>query len=156
MHKRIPMAELTELLLLQMENGGKARLTVTGGSMLPMLRPHRDAVELIIPQSNPEKGDIILYRRENGVYVLHRIIATDDEGYICSGDNQVMREPVKPEQVLALVVGYIRKGKYRSTDAFGYRLYNGLWTGLFPLRGIYIAIRRPLGKLYRKCKNLRT
>lgn len=150
MHKRIPMAELSELLLLQMENGGRARLTVTGGSMLPMLRPHRDAVELITPNGMQKKGDIILYRRQDGDFVLHRIIALGENAYICSGDNQVMREPVKPEQVLAVVDGYIRKGKKRSIHGFGYRLYKGLWVGAFPLRGIYIAIRRPLGRLRRK------
>lgn len=152
MHKRIPMAELSELLLLQMETGGRAQLTVTGGSMLPMLSPHRDAVELTLADRPLKKGDIILYRRENGAFVLHRIIALRDGAYCCSGDNQVMREPVKPEQVLALVDGYIRKGKRRSVDGFGYRLYKTLWVALFPVRGIYIAIRRPLGRLRRKWK----
>jgi hypothetical protein len=152
MYKRIPMAELAELLLLQMENGGRARLTVTGGSMLPMLHPHRDAVELVIPRNAPEKGDIILYRRENGAYVLHRIIRVCEDGYLCSGDNQVMREPVKPEQVLAVADGYIRKGKSCTMDKPGYRLYKGFWQLTFPLRGIYLAVRRPLGRLYRKWK----
>ena len=146
------MTELSELLLLQMENGGRARLTVTGGSMLPMLRPHRDAVELIAPDETGKKGDIILYRREDGDFVLHRIIALEDGQYICSGDNQVMREPVKPSQVLAVVDGFVRKGKRRSIYSFGYRLYKGLWVGAFPLRGIYIAIRRPLGRLRRRWK----
>ena len=152
MQKRIPMAELVELLLLQMENGGRARLTVTGGSMLPMLHPHRDAVELVMPQTTPEKGDIILYRRENGAYVLHRIIRVCEDGYLCSGDNQVMREPVKPEQILAVTVSFTRKGKHRTLDSFGYRLYKGFWQLTFPLRGIYLAIRRPLGRLCRKWK----
>lgn len=151
-HKRIPMEALSELLLLQMEKGGRAHLTVTGGSMLPMLRPSRDAVELIAPTGERKKGDIILYRRASGAFVLHRIIALKDGGYICCGDNQAEKEPVAPEQMLAVVDGYIRKGKKRRIDGFGYRLYKGLWVGAFPLRRLYIAIRRPLGKLYRKCK----
>ena len=120
--------------------------------MLPMLRPKRDAVELIELRTAPGRGDIILYLRENGQYVLHRIIAVKETGYLCSGDNQHVREPVTRDQILAVVDGFIRKGKHRSIRDFGYRLYKTLWLWGFPLRGVYIALRRRLGKLRRKWK----
>lgn len=146
----IPMEDLVQLLLLQMENGGKAKLTVTGYSMMPMLRNRTDTVELKINEGRQKKGDIILYRRENGSYVLHRIIGLWDSGYICSGDNQAVREPVSEQQVIAVVDGFWRNGNRYSLDHAGYRLYTAICVGLFPLRGVYIAIRRPLGKLFRK------
>lgn len=148
--QKIPMKELAELILLQLENSGKATLTVTGHSMLPTLRERRDSVILKIPDAKQKIGEIILYLRENGQYVLHRIIDMDEGGYICSGDNQVMREPVTHSQVLAVVTGITRKGKIYSVDSLAGRLYRVFWVGMFPLRKYYIALRRPLGRLRNK------
>ena len=70
---QIPMEELMPILQLQMENGGSAVLPITGTSMMPMLRNGIDSV-VIIPVSRPlKKGDIPLYKRDNGKYVVHRI-----------------------------------------------------------------------------------
>lgn len=148
----IPMEALSELVMLQLEKTGRARLTVTGYSMQPMLYYGRDTVELIPVSGRQKPGDIILYRRENGQYVLHRIIALTPEGYICSGDNQAMREPVKHEQLLAVVDGFIRKGKRYTLEAAGYRLYTWIWVNFFFLRKCYIAIRRPMGRLRKKIR----
>ena len=62
----IPMEELMPLLQLQMETGGSARLTVTGSSMMPMLRDRKDQV-FLEPITGPlKKGDLPLYRRTDG------------------------------------------------------------------------------------------
>ena len=77
---RIPMASLAELIQLQLEKGGRATLTVTGVSMYPMLRNCVDKVVLIPITGRQKKGDIIFYRRDNGQYILHRIISVTQEG----------------------------------------------------------------------------
>lgn len=146
------MEQLAELITLQLENGGRARLTVTGSSMLPMLRSRRDSVELVPPSSLQEKGDIILYRRKNGQYVLHRIIALADQGYICCGDNQASRELVEKTQLIAAVDGFVRNEKNCSLHAPGYRFYCWLWVNLFFLRPGYIWLRRRLGKLLKRLR----
>lgn len=146
----VPMEALAKLIVLQLENGGKANLTVTGSSMMPMLYHLRDSVSLVSAAPQQKKGDIILYRRENGSYVLHRIIAVTPGGYICSGDNQAMREPVSPAQVLAVVDGFVRNGRAYSLSIFWYRLYRAVWVELFFLRPCYIAVRRRLGRLRTK------
>ena len=148
----VPMEALAELIALQLERGGRASLTVTGSSMMPMLYDRRDSVTLMPVGDQLKKGDVILYRRENGRYVLHRIIALEKEGYVCSGDNQAMREKVLPAQVLAVVDGFTRKGKTCSNNAFWYRLYRAVWVELFFLRPCYIAIRRRLGRLRAKLR----
>ena len=146
----VPMEVLSELIVEQLQQGGRAKLNVTGISMMPMLYNRRDAV-LLIPVSHRQKrGDVILYRRENGRYVLHRIIAVTSNGYICSGDNQAMREPVAHQQLIAVVDGFIRNGKNYTLDHPGYRFYQAVWVGLFPLRPAYIALRRWLGKIRRR------
>lgn len=152
--RSIPMEELYKVILLQLENGGRARLTVTGRSMLPLLRAYRDAVELVPVSGRLKNGRIILYRRENGQFVLHRIVRQRENGYICCGDNEAAREPVSDTQLLAVVEALVRKGKRITMDAWGYRLYTALWVGLFPLRGCYIAIRRLCGRCYRSMRKL--
>ena len=148
----IPMEELYKVLLLQLEQGGRAGLTVTGRSMLPLLRAHRDKVELIPISDRQNKGDVILYRRENGRFILHRIVELTENGYICCGDNEAAREPVKHDQLLAVVDTLIRKGKRITKDTFCYKVYVALWVGLFPLRGVYIKVRRWCGRNYRKLR----
>lgn len=150
--RAIPMDALSELVMLQLEKGGRAQLTVTGYSMRPMLRNRKDTVELVPVDGHRKPGDIILYRRENGQYVLHRIIALDGDGYICSGDNQAMREPVKDAQLLAVVDAFTRKGKRYTLDAPAYRVYTWLCVKCFFLRKYYIAFRRLAGRLLHKFK----
>lgn len=142
----IPMEELAKLLQMQLDNGGRATLTVTGVSMLPMLRDRRDSVELITATQPPKKGDLILYRRVNGQYVLHRIIRADAEEFICCGDNQWEQESVAASQMVAVVQGFSRAGKSYTVTHMSYRLYVWLWTGLFPVRRPLIALRRMLSR----------
>ncbi|MBO5838017.1 MAG: S24/S26 family peptidase [Clostridia bacterium] len=141
----IPMQSLMQLLQVQLQEGGRANLTVTGYSMHPLLRNRRDSV-VLVPPGKQKKGDIILYRRESGQFVLHRIIQQEQQHYICSGDNQVMREPVTREQILAVVDGFTRKGKSYSLDHPGYRVYTWMWVELFALRKYYLFIRRHLAR----------
>lgn len=150
----LPMQELVELVKLQLSEGGFAKLTVTGCSMLPMLRDGRDTVDLIPVDKLQKKGAVILYRRENGQYVLHRIIQVCGGSYICSGDNQYMREPVAQTQLIAVVNGFTRKGRHYTCKHFGYSVYTAAMVGLFFLRRPYIALRRMLGRLGRKIRKL--
>lgn len=148
----VPMESLVEIIELQLESSGKANLIVTGSSMLPMLRDRRDMVTLI-PASNPKKGDVVLFRRKTGRYILHRIVAVTKDGYICCGDNQAVLEPVTGEQMIGAVASFIRKRKHYTVDAPGYRLYTAVWVNLFFLRRPYIALRRCMGRIRRKLRN---
>ena len=151
---KVPMETLMEVISLQLANGGKALLAVTGNSMEPMLRHHRDSVMLVPAEGRQEKGTVILYRRDNGKYVLHRIIALTEDGYICCGDNQKEKEAVSSNQQIAAVASFIRKGKHVSVENKMYRLYTFLWTEAFFLRPGYIAVRRALGRIYRKLRRI--
>lgn len=148
----IPMAELVQLLQLQMETAGSAPLTVTGNSMYPMLKHRRDSV-VLTPVTKPlKRADLILYRRQNGAYVLHRILRVKGEQLICCGDNQYRTETIDARQVLAVVTAFTRKGKtYQVTDK-GYCRYVAFWVGLHPLRWLYLGPRRVLGYIRRAIK----
>lgn len=146
----IPMESLAELIRLQLKERGSASLTVTGDSMYPMLRNCRDQVELIPVSYRQDKKEIILYRRDNGRYILHRIVEVTRDGYICCGDNQFEKEFVRHDQLLAVVDGFTRNGKQYTLQHLGYRLYAAIWVGLFPIRRYLLALRRWLGRLHRR------
>lgn len=151
MMQSIPMEELLGILRTQMERGGMAHLVVTGFSMYPTFRHRRDQVLLVEPKKAPKRPDVILYRRDDGRFVLHRIVRmADADTYICSGDNQWQPERVRRDQVIALVDGFVRNNKEYSLDHPGYRLWVRFWVGIFPVRRPFLAMRRFLGKIKRK------
>lgn len=150
---KVPMESLYDVILLQLQNGGKANLVVTGVSMKPMLTEGRDTVILMPITADPVAGDIVLYRRDNGKFVLHRIIRITPEGYLISGDNQYKLEEVSRQQMLAVVSAFVRKGRSHTLREPGYRLYRWAWVKLFWLRKPYIKLRRKLGRIYHKLKH---
>lgn len=152
---RVPMESLIEVILLQLETAKHANLTVTGCSMLPMLRQYRDAVQLIPIEGKLKPGDIALYRRDSGRYVLHRVIKITGEEYLFCGDNQATLEPVRQEQLIASVTGFTKYGKRHNINEPLYRLYCHAWVNLFFLRKYYIWLRRRIGRLYNRTFNRR-
>lgn len=150
----LPMERLYPLLAEQLERGGSALLPVTGSSMLPALRQGRDTV-VLCPPEELRRGDVILFLRGNGRYVLHRIIRRSGPGFLCCGDNQWQTERVAAEQVLARVSAVRRRGREIPAASPGWRLWAWLWTALMPVRRPVLRVRRGLGKLRRIWKNHR-
>ena len=145
------MDQLVQLVQLQLAESGKASLVVTGGSMLPMLRPLKDRV-LLAPLDKYAKGDIILYRRENGQYVLHRILRRKDGYLICCGDHQYEKERVEDSWVLAVVTDFYKQSKQYSVTDKGYRLYKWAWVSLFPIRRVLLWMVRGVWRLKNKLR----
>ena len=85
------LAELMPLIEEQLESGQSVRFSPKGVSMLPMLRQGRDQVTLTALHGSPKKYDILLYRRGNGSFVLHRVVKIGNT-YTCIGDNQFVYE----------------------------------------------------------------
>ena len=147
----VSIESLLPVIRLQLENGGRSYLVVTGSSMHPTLRHCRDMVELVPPPAQLRRGDLIFYHRSDGIYVLHRIVTKPQNGqFICSGDNQWEPEEVSDHQVIALVDTYVRNGKRIPVDRMTCRLWTGLWVGIFPIRKPFLKMRRVLGKWRKK------
>ncbi len=117
--------------------------------MLPMLRQGVDTVVLSPVPEQLRKYDIPFYRRDNGQFVLHRIVAVG-ESYTCIGDNQFELEPgVRKEQVIAVVSAFSRGGREIPVTSLGYRCYCRFWHYSRPIRHLW---RRALGWLRRKLR----
>lgn len=117
-----------------------------GVSMLPMLRQGVDSVVLSPLPDQLRKYDVPLYQRDNGKYILHRIVAVG-ETYTCIGDNQFdLERGVRQDQMIALVTGFYRGDKFHSVTEPGYRLYCRFWHYSRPVRHFW---RRGIGWIRR-------
>lgn len=142
--------ELMPLMLECLSEGKSFRFSPRGISMLPLLREGKDSVLLSPVPEKLRKYDIPLYRRDNGKYVLHRIIKAENGLYTCIGDNQFSCESgIRREQVIAVVTGFYRGEKRHSTGGAGYMIYCRLWHISRPLRHFW---RRGIGFLRRHLK----
>lgn len=101
-----------------LSSGGIFTFSPRGTSMLPLIRAGRDTVELSAV-SEVSEGDIVLYLRKSGDYVLHRVISVSSKGsYIMCGDNQYKLEyGVEKEQIVAKVEAINRDGKHIPCDS---------------------------------------
>ena len=120
-----------------LQQGQSLRFSPRGTSMLPMIREGIDSVVLAPIQGKLKKYDLPLYRRDDGKYILHRIVQVG-ETYTCIGDNQFLYETgVRQDQLIAVVTAFYRGEKYCRTDALRHRLYCRLWHYSRPLRHLW-------------------
>ena len=67
--------EMMPVIREKLDAGGEVRLPASGRSMTPLFRDGKDTVILeAADKKGLKKYDMILYRRDNGQYVLHRIV----------------------------------------------------------------------------------
>lgn len=149
--KKMRLDDLMPLIRERLAVGQTVSFFPNGVSMLPMLRQGRDSVELSPAPERLKKYDLPLYQRDNGQYVLHRVVAVGKD-YTCVGDNQFLLEPgVERRQVIALVTAFARDGKRIEVTDLRYQIYCRLWCASRPLRHFWRGWLRPrLGRL-RRC-----
>lgn len=143
---------------------GKLVYTNVGTSMMPLLRQHHDL--LIItpkPKERLKMWDVPLYRRDNGQYVMHRVLWVRKNDYILCGDNQWHLETgIQDRHIIGVLEARSRDGKLLPVRAtaehpevpFSYKLYVFLWCFFFPIRAflVYFHTKWVIYK-YRKNKH---
>lgn len=123
-------------------------LTVTGNSMSPFLIHGRDTVYLSRLTRPPRRGDILLYRRSTGGYVLHRVYAVKKDGLTMVGDAQTALEPgIQERQVLAVVTAVLRKDIKLEPGSFWWMFFEKIWIRLLP-------VRKPIRWTYNRFRQL--
>ncbi len=87
-----------------------------GVSMLPMLKSRRDTIVVKPKTERLKRLDVALYKRGDA-YVLHRVLAPIEGGYIIRGDNCYSDENIPEEDVFGVLTEFFRKDKhYLCTD----------------------------------------
>lgn len=124
--------------------------TTVGRSMRPFLRSGEDLMHIEARGTARLKaGDVILYRRRSGKYVLHRIVFVRKEDYVLCGDNCWQLEPgIRDEQVLGVLRSVIRNGQEIDVAAAGYRWKVVLWWLIYPLRAPIFWCREKFNNLW--------
>ena len=141
------MDDVVPLFRERLAEGQKVKFSPRGVSMLPMLRQGIDSVVLVPVPEKLSKYDLPLYQRDDGKYILHRVVKVGTH-YTCAGDNQsVLEHGVRHDQLIALVSGFYRKDRYIPVSDPFYRAYCSLW---HHSRGIRFFIRRVARFLFRR------
>lgn len=135
--------------------GKSIRIHPRGYSMYPLFVPGRD--EAVIAPAEADKlkrGDVVLYRREGSILVLHRIWKRRSEGFYMVGDNQSEVEgPLKGEQIKGILCQVVRRGKCFPVSNPIYRMLAAVWLRLRPFRPF---LSKTVAGLKRTLKNVRS
>lgn len=117
--------------------------TNVGNSMLPLLRQGRDL--MIIgrkPEERLKRYDIPLYKRDNGQYILHRILKARKDDYVICGDNQWRRETgISDRHIIGVLKAVVRNGKQIPVTDWRFLLYSHLWCDFFWIRASLFWLR---------------
>ncbi len=139
-------AELGSALDVALKEGASVPLTVTGTSMQPFLVDGKDVVWIrACEPSDIKKGAILLFKRADESFVLHRVRAVRPDGkLLMNGDGQTWCEKISCQQVVAVVTHIEKDGKKKSCDSAAYKSGVALWQALMPVRAYLMKIRKIL------------
>lgn len=125
------LGEITEIV----KSGEELSLNITGSSMLPFLKGGRDRVLLSLFTPPARTGDILLYQRKSGEYVLHRVVKISEYGLYFAGDIQsVIEGPVSQSDIKAIVTAAERNGKWIEIGSPEWDFYKDKWIKTLPYR----------------------
>ena len=134
------------------ERDGRLIYKNKGDSMMPLIKEGRDLIVIEKADGRLKKYDVPLYKRDNGQYVLHRIIKVRENDYVICGDNRInMEYGITDKHIVGILSAVIRNGREISVKSKGYKLYVHLWYFIFPLRYILKKLRN----VPRKIKSLK-
>lgn len=133
-NKKTDLDSLMPLIKERLSSGHSVTFSPRGISMLPMLRQGKDTVTLSPITAPLKKYDLPLYRRDDGKFVLHRIVAVGED-YSCIGDNQYYLESgLRHDQMIAVVSKFKRGKRVISVNSLWYKLYCRFWHNTRPFR----------------------
>lgn len=117
--------------------GRSVRLNVRGQSMLPFLFDTRDSVIIEPVTGELKKGDIVIFQRKNGAYIMHRIYRADNKKrqYYLVGDAQKQIEgPIGADQIFGVITKVCRKGEWVDEESLIWWFYDKVWGLMRPFR----------------------
>ncbi len=128
-----------------LNSGADVKLKISGTSMYPLVGSRRDSV-LLTKADELKVGDVPLFRRTDGRFVLHRIVKIKDGLYGMRGDfEQKIEYPIEREQIVAVAKGFYRNERYIACGNFWYKVYKVFWMHTVPIRPFLIKILKIRG-----------
>ena len=128
MSESIHLSDYEELIREVLASGGEFRLYPHGTSMLPLLRQGIDSVALRRLDRQPQKFDILFYKRQDGSYILHRVKEVTKDGLVLWGDNHTMLEyGITEKNIIGYAARIFRGETELDCQSLRYKLYLWLW-----------------------------
>ena len=111
MENKIRFRDIEHIIREMLDMGKSFKISPNGISMLPLIREGRDSVYITKPTERLKKYDIAFFKRDNGDFVLHRVIKVTKKGYIFCGDNQYVAESgITDRHIIGIVSKIERNG----------------------------------------------
>ena len=130
---------------------GVCYLPTVGISMAPLFYTHKKVVILERPAARAKKFDVILFHRNDGRYILHRVVKVLPNGYFTRGDNFMKNDAFVPEeQYVAVMTGYFKDKTTVTIRDFWYRMYVLFWGRPNPWRFLFQLGRATYRKLFKR------
>jgi signal peptidase I len=108
------------------ETGKKHLTTVTGNSMLPLIR-ERDRILTVHGYNNIRSGDVIAFQQAEK-NLVHRVLyvsgSKSSPVFVTKGDNSLYIDPLlNLDQVFGKVLAIEREGQYMSLETTSWKLW---------------------------------
>ena len=147
-YRRIAQLVMSELLY----EGNEVEIPAFGLSMFPFLLPGTIIRIKRCKLSQVNKGDIILFTRDNKI-VLHRCIKRDNNMIYTKGDSLVKSDtPFSFDNYLGKLIAYKRRNEFQSVNNKSFQYYARMILLVKPVSGYFL---RPLSFLWYKLKGYR-
>ena len=152
MSEKISLNEMAPLIRETLEKNGEVTFISAGRSMLPVIRDRKDAVTLVKPRRDIKPGDIVFYQRDNGQFILHRVMFVNSDKYVMRGDNQWDNEyNIRRDQIIGVLKCFERNGKIHNVTDRDYLIYVKLLPLIRFFRKTYYGFK---SKVYKFVKYL--
>lgn len=149
--RTVDTALLLEEYRTLLETAEQLPLLISGNSMSPFLVHGRDTVYLTKVSRPLRKGDIVLYQRKGGAYILHRICAVEGDTFSIIGDAQTeIERGVARDQIFAVVCAADRKGKRQAPGCFWWDFFSVIWVRIISFRPFLVGIYGAAKRLFRR------
>lgn len=123
------------------EAGQEVSIVIAGNSMSPFMVHERDKICFKKPNRPLKKGDMVFYQRDNGQFIMHRILKVKDGCYDIVGDAQIdIEKDIRDDQIFAIVTKVCRKGKWIGPGDLWWNFFEKIWINLVPYRKKIMAV----------------
>lgn len=143
MENSVPPSRWATEILPILNEGYRLKIPFTGLSMYPFLAGRRDQAVIAAVSRKLKRGDIVLFVRDDGTHIMHRIHHVKGNTYYMLGDAQTAVEgPVQADRILALITAVSRKNKMIPCSRIDFKVFSHIWLFLRPFRPLMIRMYR--------------